>query len=289
MILITGASGQFGKATINSLLKKGINANYIKALARDPAKAEDIKQQGIDIVIGDYNDPSSLRNAMKGVEKLLLVSGNDLPKRLEQHKNVIDAAKESGIKHIVYTSFLRKNDAAGSLLKLLAQSHIETENYLKGSGINYTIMQNTLYADVVPMFVGPNVIQTGIMFPSGEGKVGYATRSDMAEAAAVILTESGHENKSYEISSGINYSMFDIADILSELTGGKVIFHNPPAEVFRDVMVKASVPEEMIGMTMGFGEAIKQGEFETESRMLEQLLGRPPVRMKDFLGMVYRK
>lgn len=106
MILITGATGNYGKATIDFLLKKGIQANSISALVRNEAKAEDLKAKGINLRIGDYDNYASLVKAFKGVDKLLLVSGSDVADRTKQHENAVNAAKEAGVRHIFYTSLL---------------------------------------------------------------------------------------------------------------------------------------------------------------------------------------
>jgi NAD(P)H dehydrogenase (quinone) len=110
MILVTGATGHFGKSTIDFLLKKGISSTNIVALVRDEEKAADLKNKGVVLRIGDYDNYTSLVNAFKGVEKLLFVSGSDIFKRGAQHQNVVTAAKEAGVQHIVYTSFQGKNE-----------------------------------------------------------------------------------------------------------------------------------------------------------------------------------
>ena len=110
MILVTGATGHFGKATIQALLNKGVLAASISALVRDPEKATELAALGIQLRIADYNDPDSLVKAFSGIDKLLLVSSNDLENRQSQQLNAVKSAKEAGIKHVVYTSFVRKND-----------------------------------------------------------------------------------------------------------------------------------------------------------------------------------
>jgi len=164
MILVTGATGHFGKSTIDFLLKKGISSTNIVALVRDEEKAVDLKNKGVVLRIGDYDDYTSLITAFKGIEKLLLVSGSDILKRGVQHQNVVSAAKEAGVKHIVYTSFQGKNEQETSPLWLVAQSHLQTEVWLKESGMDYTILKNTLYMDLVPAFLGEKVVETGMIF-----------------------------------------------------------------------------------------------------------------------------
>jgi NAD(P)H dehydrogenase (quinone) len=287
MILITGATGHFGKATIDFLLKKGISANKISALVRDEAKAENLKVKGIHISLGDYDDYPSLVSAFKGVDKLLLVSGNDIPNRLKQQENAVKAAREAGVKHIVYTSFVRKNETETSPIAFVGKSHIETDKLIKASGIPYTIMLNGLYADMLPMFFGEKVLETGIFLPAGDGKAAFTARNDMAEAAANILSSTGHENKEYRITNSTNYSLHETATILSELTGKQVSYAKPSAPLYSETLTKAGVPAEYIGMFAGFSEAINQGEFESSSTDLEKLLGRKPTSLKEYLKTVY--
>ncbi|TRX00217.1 SDR family oxidoreductase [Flavobacterium gawalongense] len=287
MILVTGATGNYGKATIDFLLKKGISANSISALVRDVAKAEDLKTKGINLKIGDYDNYASLVEAFKGVDKLLLVSGSDVVNRGKQQENAVKAAKEAGVKHILYTSFERKNDTETSPIAFLAKSHIDTENQIKVSGMTYTILKNNLYLDALPMFFGEQVLTTGIFLPAGDTKSAFALRNDMAEATANILTSQGHENKEYSLSNIENTSIQEIAQDLSEIVGKQINYVSPPQDIYVETLTGAGVPTEYVGMFAGFAEAIKQGEFSTEKTDLENLLGRKPMTAKAFLKEVY--
>lgn len=286
-ILITGASGNFGKTTIDFLLKKGIPANTISALVRDEAKGADLKAKGINIKIGDYDNYESLVAAFKGIDKLVLVSGTDIVNRGKQQENVVKAAKEAGVKHILYTSFERKNETETSPIAFLAKSHIDTDNAIKASGMTYTIFRNNLYLDVLPMFLGDQVLETGVFFPAGETKSAFALRSDLAEATANVLTSEGHENKEYAMNNVENYSFQEVADELGKIANKKIDYINPDADVYTDALSKAGVPAEYIGMFAGFAEAIKQGEFNSSKTDLENLLGRKPTSLEDFLKQVY--
>jgi len=283
--LITGASGRLGKATIDFLLKK-VPSSKIAALARDKNKAEDLKAKGIDIRIGDYTDYVSMTNAFKGIDKLLLISSSDMTDRAGQHINAINAAKEVGVKHILYTSVDIKS-LPDSAIPMIIEDHYKTVNHLVNSGLTYTLLNHNLYADVLPMFIGEKVLETGIFFPAGKGKVPFTTRMDMAEAAANVLTSNGHESKEYAISSGVAYSMDDVAGLLSELSGKKVRYTDPSKEVYVDTLTKAGVPEAYIGMNSSFAEAIKLNEFDTQTASLENLLGRKPTSLKEYLKSVY--
>ncbi|MBI3233286.1 MAG: NAD(P)H-binding protein, partial [Bacteroidetes bacterium] len=184
MILITGSTGHLGTATIQQLLKH-TSANNIVAFARDENKAKHLKDLGIEVRLGSFDDIASIEKAMAGIDKVLLVSGLD-PHRFQQHKNVVDAAKKAGVSQLAYTSVAFK-DFQSSVIKPLMESHFQTEDYIKESGLNYTLLRNTLYTDGVPMFVGEKVFETGIILPAGDGKVPYALRGEMAEATDNVL------------------------------------------------------------------------------------------------------
>jgi NAD(P)H dehydrogenase (quinone) len=287
-ILITGATGQFGKTTINVLLEKGINANQISALVRDENKATDLKSKGVHIVKGDYDDYASLTAGFKGIDTLLFVSGSDVMKRLPQHENVIKAAKEAGVKHVVYTSFERKNETESSPIWVVAEAHLKTETLLKESGLTCTLLRNNLYMDMVPLFIGDKILETGAIYlPAGVGKASVALRSEMAEAAAVVLSSAGHENKTYRFSNTEAYSYDDAAKYISQITGKEIKYLSPSVEEYMQTLSGAGVPAEYIGIFAGFAAAQAQGDLDVVSTDLENLLGRKPTSLKTFLEKVY--
>ncbi len=286
-ILVTGATGELGKQTIQFLAAKTDVAN-ITALVRSESKAADLKELGIEIRLGNYDNKESLKAAFEGIDKLFFVSANDVEKRISQHKNVLEAIKESNIKHVVYTSFVRKDETDASPIAAVAKAHLFTEDFLLNSGISYTILRNTLYMEFVPFFMGDKVIEKQMVYlPSGDGKVAFLLRSEMAEIAANILTSGGHENKIYTLSSEEAFSYGDIAKMLSQITGKNIRFVSPTVDEFIETMTKMDVPKEMIGMSVGFGQAIKYGEFESTNPGISELLGRKPVSIEDFLKKVY--
>ncbi|MBC7935663.1 MAG: SDR family oxidoreductase [Rhizobacter sp.] len=287
MILVTGATGHFGKATIRFLLKKGVAAKGISALVRDESKAADLKDLGITLIQGDYNDQDSLLKAFTGIDKLLFVSGNDITKRGPQQLAVVKAAKESGVPYILYTSFERRKEDETSPIYFVAESHVQTEEAIKESGIAFTIFRNNLYTDYIPVFIGDKVLETGVYWPSGNGKLSAAVREEMAEAAANVLTSEGHEGKEYIISGEENISFSDVARIISKASGTDVAFVSPTQDEYKAALTAAGVPAEYITMFAGFAEGIKQGEFETDKHDLSKLLGRKATSVEEFLTKQY--
>jgi NAD(P)H dehydrogenase (quinone) len=287
-ILITGATGQLGSAVVNELVRKK-EPSSVSVLVRDLSKAGNLKELGVQLVKGDYNNYDSLLTAFRGVDKLYFVSGSDVVKRLQQHENIVKAATEAKAGHIIYTSFQRKTDDDISPIAFVTSTHILTEKLIKASGLTYTILKHALYADIVPSLMGDQVLNTGVIFlPAGNGKAAYASRSDMASAGVAVLTGSGHENKTYEISANKSYSFSDIAVILSELSGKRIQYTAPDVESFSEVLIKAGVPQEGIQGMVAFCQAIAQGEFDFPDTTLEKLIDRRPESLINFLKKAYK-
>lgn len=289
MILVTGATGNLGKATINSLLNKGISANNIAALVRDESKSADFKSKGIQVRIGDYQDFDSLKSAFQGVDKLLLISSSsEIAQRFEQHKNVINAAKETDVNHIIYTSFDMK-DLRQSIMAGDVQYHADTSDYLKQAAVPYTLMDNTLYADLIPIILGNNILDEGISIPAGNGKTPFLPIIEMAEAIAVALTTSGHENKEYVLAAEAAFSFAEIADLLSEITGTTIAYNQTDIPSYVSQLKQQGISGDDAAYLSRFAGAIAKGEFETNKSDVEQLLGRSPISLKDFLRGIYGK
>jgi NAD(P)H dehydrogenase (quinone) len=284
MILVTGATGHLGTATIEHLLKNTTAGNIV-ALARDENKARHLKEEGVEVRVGNFDDTASLNKAMQGIEKVLLISTID-HHRIQQHKNVVDAAKKAGIKFIAYTGVSMKN-VNTSAIKMLMESHFQTENYIKESGLVYTFLRNTLYTDVIPMHVGEKVFETGILLPAGTGKVPYALRREMGEAAASVLLQNGHENRTYEITGSELYSYTDVAQTLSELSKKNIAYTDVEATAFSEQLKKDGVPEFLAFLKTGFATDIKNNQFGIVSRDLETLIGRKPTSLKVSLSGIY--
>lgn len=285
-ILVTGANGHYGRAVLKALLNNGLEKTNIYAMVRDKAKAADLQSLGIHVVFGDYEDYDSLLKAFSGIDKLLFVSGSDVRNRTIQHKLVVKAAKNVGVKHILYTSQQHKTDHRDSPIYFIIKSHLATETAIMNSGMNFTILRNALYMDMLPEFLGEKVVEYGIFLPAGQGKIAFTLRSEMAETAAVILRSQGHKNKVYEI-SGISISFTEIAQKISEIKGHNITYLSPDPKVFINAAIKKGAPRMLIKMLAGFAQAARIGELDSESSHMEKLLGRKPAQVNDFLQRIY--
>lgn len=284
-ILITGATGQLGHAVVTHLLDR-VPADHIHILARDAAKAADLAAQGVHVHVGDYHDSASLSAALQGIDKVLLISSSDFSDRFGQHKNVVDAAKAAGVGHILYTG-VTMADIHSSPLQPLLSSHFETEDYIRASGLTYTFLQNSLYAEVIPMFLGAGVLETGVFFAAGTGKVAFVVRADLAEATAIVLSTPGHENQSYPLSNTVAYSFGEVAEILSDISGKAVPYISPEPAAFEAALRQFGLPEHIVQMSALFAAGIAADEFNRPDGTLERLLGRPQTDLRSFLTATY--
>ncbi len=283
MILITGATGQLGRAVIQTLLKK-TPANEIAAFVRDEGKAADLKERGVKLCVGSYEDVSSLDWAMQGVEKALLISGTE-ENRVQQHQNVVDAAKRAEVALIAYTSRVVKNQDTSNPLMA---SHFATEDYIKNSGLNYVLLRNALYMDVIPRYVGgEKVFETGIHLPTGEGKVSFALREELGEATANLLAEEGPKSQVYELTAGEAWSFYDVANALTELSGREVTYTPIERPEFEARMRERGLPEFVIRILLDFHREIRNGLLDEVSPEMERLLGRKPAPLPEGLKALF--
>ncbi|MBW8244904.1 SDR family oxidoreductase [Muricauda oceani] len=290
MILITGATGQFGSKAIEHLLKKGIEGTRIAALVRDESKAGKLHHHAVEVRYGDYSNQESMVQAFQGVKKLLLVSSNDkqIENRTKHHISALKAAKDAGVDHVVYTSFVRKAEFKDSSIAEFLQSHVETENYLKDSGMEYTILQNGIYLEMIPIFLGEMVKETGTIYlPAETGRASWVSRDDLAEVAANILVSEGHMNKVYNLTNTESSSYSDIADELSKVLHQKIRYISPMVDEYQNTLSNLQVPEIYVHMLSMWSQALAEGMMDKEDVLLEELLGRRPLDTATFLHKVY--
>ncbi|MBL7681784.1 MAG: SDR family oxidoreductase [Flavipsychrobacter sp.] len=284
MILVTGANGNLGAATINFLLKK-IPAENIRALVRSEEKGITLKEKGIEIALGDYFNSQSLASAMKGIDTLMLVSASSVKDRYQQHANAINAAKEAGVRHIVYSSILK---ASPNTKFAAGLDHVNTEADIENSGIDYTIMRNTYYSDFLPMILGDFRDSGQVFYSAGDAKINFALRADMAEANANVLADpSAHRNKVYNITSSATYSFNDIAGMLTSIVKKPITYIDIPLNDLNNGMLQHGIPVEVAEMLTSIAASMRDGEFDYADNTLSTLIEHKPLDLKDFLASIY--
>ncbi|OWY80096.1 SDR family oxidoreductase [Rhodococcus sp. BUPNP1] len=278
-IAVTGAAGHLGRLTITALRTRGIAAGDIIAVVRDAAKAADLAADGVQVRVADYADAAAVREALAGVDKLLLVSGSEVGQRLPQHTNIIDAAKATGVAFIAYTSILH---AATSPL-ILAGEHKATEELLAASGIEHALLRNGWYWENYDNSVTA-AAATGALFGSaGTGRVAGAARKDYAEAAAAVLTTEGHAGAVYEL-GGQRLTYTDLAEVLSGIVGVPVTYKDLPKEEYATILENTGVPAQFTAVLADSDAGIAVGALDTDSGDLERLIGRPATPAAEAIG-----
>lgn len=279
VIAVTGATGALGSLTIKALQQRTTPQSLV-AIVRDPDKASNIADAGVVVRQADYDEPESLAPALEGVDRLLLISGNDLTgKRFGQHKAVIDAAKAAGVQRIFYTSVL----GADNTSLPVAPDHVETEAYLKESGVPYTVLRNGWYNEnYLPAIEAAK--HTGLVATNAaDGKVASAARADFAEAAAVALTTENPQDV-YELAGDLAWTQEGLAEMLSEVLGSQVSVHNVSAEEHAKLLSEAGLPEGMVSFMTSTDTAIAAGDLARHAGGLGALIGRPTTPLLDTFG-----
>ncbi|WP_116107551.1 SDR family oxidoreductase [Lewinella sp. IMCC34191] len=290
--LLTGATGHLGGSVINYLPKDNDPAS-IAVLSRHPdgETTNGFHERGLDVRIGDYGNPAELERAFAEIEVLYFVSSSDVENRLSQHENVVEAAKKAGVRHILYTSSVRKTEGPDTVLHPIVDAHKQTEDWIKESGIAYTILRHNLYAEVTPLFMGSRdqLLQSKTVYlPAGEGRVALAPREDLAKAAAVILTDPApYRNRTLEFNGSERVTFSEVADMLGDILKEDIQYVAPGREEFRKTMQDHGVPDDAIWMTDVFSTGIAEGEFAGTTDELEQVLGRKTQSLRDFFRATY--
>ena len=267
-IAVTGATGQLGRLVIEKLKAK-LPASDIIALARNTAKAADL---GVTVREADYSRPETLGPALAGVDRLLFISSGEAgPGRVEQHRNVVEAAKAAGVKHIVYTSVLHADTSPLDL----AQEHRATEAMIKASGIPFTFLRNSWYMENYGASVGGALAGGAVIGSAGEGRILSAPRADYAEAAVAVLTGEGHEGQTYELGGDEAFTLADLAAEISRQTGRTIPYKNLPEADYAVALAGFGLPEGFAKALARYDVQASQDVLYDDSRTLSRLIGRP--------------
>lgn len=284
-MVVTGASGNYGRAFTDALIAKG-RAQDLILITRTPDKLTDRVAQGCEVRYGDFDKPETLAAAVTDADKMLLISGTRVGARVVQHKAAIDAAAKAGVKHIAYTSFIGIDDPANPAE--VRHDHIETEKLIRGSGMAWTMLRDAHYADAMILMAGPGVMQSGQWISNaGAGLEAMVWRDDCVAAAVAVMTSEGHEGQTYNITGPELQTFEEVTAILSEVTGKSITYVSVDDEQQYAMFDAMGIPRRPVDdQTVGglpwnsddmvtFGQAIREGFLEICSGDVEKLTGRP--------------
>lgn len=275
-IAITGATGQFGSLVMGTLLESVPAADLVVSV-RNPDKASNLKARGVEVRHGDFDKPETLEVAFAGVDRLLIISSEgDNETRIRQHKAAVDAAAKAGVGFIAYTSV---GNADKSEL-FLAEVHRITEETIRATGIPYSFLRNNWYVENEIGSIQGVLAGAPWVTSAGAGKVGWAARQDYAEAAAIVLTNDGHENTVYEL-SGKPLTQEELTQVISGVIGKEIKVIQVDDEAYASTMSEVGVPEAVLPIVVAIQRGIREGWLNIESDDLEKLLNRPVTPLAD--------
>lgn len=267
-VAVTGASGQLGRLVVQALLREGATP---VAVVRDPQKVADLAEQGVEVRQASYDDADSLDRAFAGVDRVLLVSGNEFGARVAQHTNVIRAAERAGVELLVYTSIPQGPQNT----MILAQEHIGSEAALADSTVPHVILRNGWYWE---NYLGglAHAVESGVLNgAAGDGRVAGAARADYADAAAKVLTTDGHAGQVYELGGDERLTYAELAQAISTAAGKPVRYQDLPEADYAAALQQAGLPADYAKVLADADAGIPKGLLDVTSGDLQKLLGRP--------------
>ena len=288
-IIITGATGHFGRQVTGELLKSRAPEELI-LITRKPERLADLAARGASVRYGNFDEAASLPAAFEGGERMLLISTARVGTRVGQHGNAIKAAAKAGVRQIAYTSFV---GIAPDNPALVVKDHGATEELLRQSGTGWTALRDSQYSEALAGVIAPMVFATGKWTAAAdEGKVAFVSRADCVACAAAVLTTPGHENKVYNITGPELMSFREACALLSEISGRTLEYVSVSEEerfaefdalgVPRDASDDPTHEVPWCSTDMvSFEQAIRAGYFAVISDDVKRLTGRPPVSLRE--------
>jgi uncharacterized protein YbjT (DUF2867 family) len=281
MILVTGASGSAGRAVLQEALRKQSNVRAMFRSKEDAANA----LPGCEPMIADYADKQSLRNAVNGVTAVYVVC-SPIPQLVELESNMLDACKESGVKHVVLNSAL----GAGDFAKSFPSWHRKVEDKLKTMGMTYTILRPNGFLQNIAAFYAPTIRTQNAFYANlGESRTSFIDISDIAVVAVKSLQGASHIGKIYELNGPEAISNQELAKRVSKIAGRTINYVDLPDSAYRDAMAGLGMPEWQVTALMGLHELYKQGGGAKTDGLLKSLTERDPVTLDQYLAANVRE
>lgn len=277
-LVVTGAGGHLGRRVVELLLEAGVS--HIIATTRHPEKLADLAQRGVTVRYANFDEAESLTTAFAGADRLLLVSTDALGVRQAQHLAAIQAAEAVGVQHIIYTSLIAADDTPVTL----AVDHTVTEAALHASAMGYTILRNNLYAENLIASLGQAQALGGNLYSAtDDAKVAYVTREDCARVASAALASDFVGRRTLDVTGSEALSLSEVAQIASSLSPQTITHIALPLEVLKENLLKAGLPLFVAELIASFDAATAQGKHSPVTTTIEDLTGRKPIRLADFL------
>lgn len=282
-LLVTGGSGNLGRLVLEALLRRGVAASDIIATTRNAAKLADLAAKGVEIREADFNDPASVRKAFAGADRVAIISTDAIDgngTRIRQQTAAVAAAREAGVKHLVYTSM--PNPHEGSKVTFEAD-HRLTEDAVMASGLTYTILRNSWYQENMLMNL-PQVVAGGTWYTSaGQGRVSHVARQDCADVLAAVLASASTDSRIYTLTGPESFTTDAIAKLASDVTGKPISVVHLTDEQLAGGMRAAGVPEHLVPFLVGFDANTREGYADLVNSDVETLIGRKPRPLHAFL------
>jgi NAD(P)H dehydrogenase (quinone) len=273
-LAITGSTGNLGGQVARLLADAG---SPQRLLVRDAGRAPEL-QDAVPVVC-TYADPVLARESLAGVTTLFMVSAAEAEDRLQQHYAFVDAAAAAGVQHIVYTSFF---GAAPDATFTLARDHFATEERIKASGMEYTILRDNFYLDFLPLLAGTDGVIRG---PAGDGVLAAVATADIARSALTVLRDpSLHVGRTYDLTGPEDIALPRAAEILTAGTGRTVAFHNETLEEAYASRASYGAPPWQLDAWVSTYTAIAAGEMAGPTSAVHELTGREPLALDQFLA-----
>lgn len=269
-VAVTGANGQLGRLVIEALASR-LPPGGVVALVRDPAHLSAPFPDGVEIRQGDYGRPESLDIALKDVDRLLLISSNALGARVAQHRNVIAAATQAGVKRLAYTSVLRADTSSLGL----AEEHRQTEALIRASGLAYTLLRNGWYTENYAASIPAALAHGALLGAAGEGRISSAARQDYAEAAAQAMIKDTGPQVVHELAGDASYTLTEFAAEIARQAGKPVAYAHMSEADFRNALIGAGLPPPVADLLSNSDAAAAKGALFDRSSQLSRLIGRP--------------
>ncbi len=282
-ILVSGACGNLGRMIIEHMLKKGMSSEDIVAGAYLPEKIQDLAEKGIKVVKVDYDDVEVMRKALEGIDRFCMVSFalSCVDRAIEQHNNVIEAAKDANLEMLAYTSIF---NAQNSQLPL-AYIHRETENAIAATGLPYVFLRNAQYASHYVDYVLLGIKDGVIKSATGNGRVSAVTRMDLAEATAIVLMSEKEKyiGKTLELCGDTAFTFADLAKMASNLSGKPVAYEAISIEESVQINRDNGISEDIIQLWKVIDEYTATDGLHSNDHTLSTIIGRPTVTMEEYL------